>query len=142
MDGLSGAASIITVVGVALTSTQVLYNAVSGIRDAPETILQIASNLGSLSKLLQQLRESHESFHLSSDLEELVRKCAANLRTLEEKLGKLITSPESRVVRLWKSVKVLVQAKHLDKLADLVQQDVAALSLQLSIIEGYVFLQG
>ena len=142
MDGVSAAASVITVLGVALSSAQILYNAVSNIQDAPDAILRIASYLKSLSKLLQQLSAMHHSGSLANDLDELIRNCAAHLKTLKDKLGKLITSSGNRRVRLWKNIKYMVQEKHLEKLADLLQQDLAALLIQLSIIEGYAFANG
>ncbi len=137
MDCLSGAASIITVVGLALSSTQTIYHAVSNIRDGPRTIQQMLSGLQTLSSLLTQLLQSSDSFYLAADLQELVQGCATNLKRFEEQLGKLSLSADNKAKKLWKHAKVMLGSKDLERMASLIKQDVAALALQIQIIEGY-----
>ena len=131
------AASFITVVTLALRSTQVIYNTVSGFKNAPKTIKQMTSSLLDLSKLLEQLRDSSGSLHLAADLPDLISRCAENLRVLERKLGKLSLSTGKGAGRFWKNVKLMLQEKDLDRMSDLVRQHVEVLSLQLNILEGY-----
>lgn len=137
MDGLSGAASVLAVFSLALSSTQVIYNTVSGIKNAPTTIQHMISSLQDLSNLLEQLKGCTEQFHLAADLGGLVGKCAADLKEFEEKLAKLNTPADNKAVRLWKSIKVTLRERDLVKVSGLIQQHVAALSLQMQIIEGY-----
>ena len=137
MDCLSGAASIITVICLALSSTQTIYHAVSNIRDGPRTIPQMLSGLQILSSLLTQLLQSSDSFYLAADLQELVHGCAGNLKKFEEQLGKPFLSADNKAKKLWKHAKVMLGSKDLDRMATLIQQHVAALALQIQIIEGY-----
>ncbi|KAL9634727.1 MAG: hypothetical protein Q9164_003916, partial [Protoblastenia rupestris] len=136
MDGLSGAASVITVFGLALSSTKVIYSVVSGIKNGPKAIQQIMSSLQDLLKLLQQLIGCTDQFYLAADLEDSVGRCAQDLKAFEHQLAKLSLSADNRAVRVWKNVKATFQEKDLERMSALVQRHVAALSLQLQIVEG------
>ena len=137
MDGLSGAASVITVFGLALSSTREIYNVVSGIKSGPKAVQQIASTLKDLSDLLQQLTGCTDRFYLAADLEETVCKCARDLEALKHDLGKLSTTDTNRAVRLWKNVKVTLKERDLEQISARIQQHIIALSLRMQIIEGY-----
>ena len=135
---MDGAASVIAVVSLALGSAHVIYRTVSGIKNAPQTIQQMTSNLRDLSNLLQQLMGYSDSLYLAADLPELVGKCAENLKRFEGKLEKLSSPTDNRVGRLWKNVKATLQEKDLDRMSAVLQQHVAVLSLQMNLLEGYV----
>ena len=79
MDGLSGAASVIAVFGIALSSTQVIYNTLFG----PKAIQQMVSGLQDLSKILRQLTGCSDQLYLAADLEELAGRCARDLKAFE-----------------------------------------------------------
>ena len=67
-------------------------------------------------------------------------KCAADLKEFEEKLAKLSPLANNKAVKLWKNIKATLQERDLVKMSRLIQQHVAALSLQMQIIERYAFL--
>ena len=135
MDGLSGAASVIAVFGLALSSTQVIYNTVSGIRNGPKAIQQMVSSLQDLSKILQQLTRCSDQPYLVADLDELAGRCIRDLKAFEQQLAKLSSSGANTAVTLWRNVKVMLQEKDLERMSTLIQRHVAALSLQMQIIE-------
>ena len=135
MDGLSGAASVITIVSLALSSSQVIYNTVSGIRNGPENLEQLITGLQSLLSVLQQLQGSSDSLYLAVNLPEQVQRCAANLKSFEKKLERLSSSTYNKTANLCKNFKVVLQSKDLDRMVALIQQDVGTLSLQLQIIQ-------
>ena len=135
---MDGAASVIAVVSLALSSTKVLYDIVASIKHAPKSVSQIASYLRDLSSILQQLVGYSANLHLAADLPTLIERCAESLKTLETKLGKLSASDGSRAEIMWNNVKASFQERQLEKMATGLQQHVAALSLQLSILEGFV----
>ena len=137
MDGLSGAASVIAVFSLALSSTQVIYNTVRGIKNAPGVIQHMMSGLQDLSNLLKQLRGFTDRLYFAADLGGLVAKCAADLKEFEEKLAKLSPPANKKPVRLWKNIKATLQERDLEMMSGLIQRHVAALSLQMQIIEGY-----
>ena len=142
MDGLSGAASVITVFGLALSSTQAIYNIISGIKNGPNAIQSMKSSLQDLLKLLLQLRECTDQLYLAADLEGSVSKCVQDLRAFEHQLAKLCPwADSSRAVRFWNNVKAALQEKDLEMMSAMIQRHVAALSLQLQIIQGYSALE-
>ncbi|KAL8823587.1 MAG: hypothetical protein Q9191_005720 [Dirinaria sp. TL-2023a] len=132
---MDGAASVIAVISLALSSSQAIYNTVSGLKNAPRAIQQMVSNLRDLSILLQQLLSRGDSLHLAADLAEIVKKCAENLNEFQGKLTKLSSPTDNGAERLWKNVKALLQEKNLDRMSALLQQHVTILSLQMQIIE-------
>ena len=140
MDGLSGAASILTVFGLALGSTREIYKVVSSIRSGPKTLQQIVSTLKDLSDLLQQLTEYTDRFYLAADLEETVSKCARDLEAFKDDLAKLSTIDTNRAARLWKNVKVILKERDLEMMSARMQQHIVALSLRMQVIEGYSIL--
>lgn len=140
MDGLSGAASVLTVFGLALSSTREIYDVVSSIRSGPKTVQQIVSTLKDLSDLLQQLTGYTDRFYLAADLEETVSKCARDLEAFKGDLAKLSTTDTNRAVRLWKNVKVILQERDLEMISARIQQHIIALSLRMQVIEGYSIL--
>ena len=137
MDGLSGAASVITVVGLAVSSTQVIYNIISGIKNGPNAIHSMESSLQDLLKLLLQLKGSTDQLYLAVDLEGSVSKCVQDLKASEDQLAKLCPRVDSKAVRLWNNVKAALQEKDLERMSAMIQRHVTSLSLQLQIIEGY-----
>ena len=137
MDGLSGAASVITVFGVAVSSTQAIYNIISGIKHGPNAIQSMKSSLQDLLKLLLQLKGCTDQLYLAVDLESSVGKCVQDLKASEDQLAKLCPGADSRAVRLWNNIKAALQDKDLERMSAMIQRHIAALSLQLQIIEGY-----
>ena len=138
-ESMDGAASAITVVSLALSSTKVLYEIVASIKHAPKCVSQIALYLRDLSSILQQLVGYSANLHLAADLPTLIERFGESLKTLDAKLGKLSASDgNNRAELMWKNVKALLQERQLEKMATCLQQHVAALSLQLNVLEGFV----
>ena len=140
MDGLSGAASVIAVFGLAVGSTQAIYNIISGIKNGPHAIESMKSSLQDLLKLLLQLKGCTDQLYLAADLEGSVSKCVQDLRASGDQLAKLCPRADGRAVRFWNNVKAALQEKDLERMSAMIQRHVASLSLQLQIIEGYSHL--
>ena len=140
MDGLSGAASVLAISGLALSSTREIYKVVSSIRSGPKTVQQIVSTLKDLSDLLQQLTGCTDRFYLAADLEEMVSKCARDLATFKDDLAKLSTTNTNRAVSLWKNAKVILKERDLEMMSARIQQHILALSLRMQVIEGYIIV--
>lgn len=141
MDVLSGAASVIAVVGFALGSTQAIYDIISGIKKGPKVIESMKSSLQDLLKLLLQLKGCTDQVYLAADLEGSVSKCVQDLKASEDQLAKLCLGSDSRAVRFWNNIKAALQEKDLERMSAMIQRHVASLSLQLQIIEGYFALK-
>lgn len=141
MDGLSGAASVIAVFGLALSSTQAIYDIISGIKNGPNAIESMKSSLQNLLKLLLQLTGCTDQLYLAADLEGSISKCVQDLKASEHQLAKLCPRADSRPVRFWNNMKAALHEKDLERMSAMIQRHVAALSLQLQIIEGYSALE-
>ena len=137
MDGLSGAASVIAVFGIAVSSTHAIYDFISGIKNGPNAIQSMKSSLQDLLKLLLQLKGSTDQLYLAVDLEGSVSKCVQDLKACEDQLAKLCPRVDRKAVRFWNNVKAALQEKDLERMSAMIQRHVASLSLQLQIIEGY-----
>ena len=138
MEGLSGAASVLTVFGLALSSTREIYNVVSSIRSGPRTVQRMVSIVKDLLDLLQQLTGYTDRFYLAADLEETVSKCARDLEAFKDDLAKLSKTDTNKAVRLWKNVKVILKERDLEMMSARIQQHILALSLRMQVIEGCV----
>lgn len=136
---MDGAASAVTLVGLALHSTQVVYRIVSGIKNAPRTLHHLTTNLESLSKVLQQLNGFGDDLCLSSELPQLISGCARYMGEFEAKVSKLHSPKDKKGARLWKNVKATLQEKELDRMTALLHPHFMVLSLQTDIIKGCVF---
>ena len=135
---MDGAASVITVVGLALHSTRVVYKTMSGIKHAPRTLQRLTSNLRNLSNVLQQLNGFGDDLYLASELPQLIAACAQYMREFEVKVSKLCSPKDKTVSKIWKNIKATLQEDELDRMSALLQQHFALLSLQMSVIKGYV----
>ena len=136
---MDGAASIITVISLALSSAHCIVKALSGIKNAPHTVQQMSASVLTLSKLLEQLKAYSDGLHYAADLPDSIRKCYEDLGQLKKYVEEASTKKSNKVGRLKKNCKVMLQGREWDRRSALVQQHYAALSLQINIIEGYAY---
>ena len=136
---MDGAASIITVISLALSSAHCIVKALSGIKNAPHTVQQMSASVLTLSKLLEQLKAYSDSLHYAAGLPDSIRRCTEDLSRLKEYVEKASSKKSNKVGQLKKNCKVMLQGREWDRRSALVQQHYAALSLQINIIEGYVY---
>lgn len=136
---MDGAASIITFISLALSSTRCIVKALSGIKNAPHTVQQMSATIITLSKTLEQLKAYSDSLHYAAELPDSIRRCTEDLRRLEEYVEEMSPKTSNKIGRLKKSCKVMLQGREWDRNSALVQQHYAALSLQINIIEGYAY---
>lgn len=139
---MDGAASGIAVVSLALTSIKVIYKTVSTIKNAPQKLQQVTSNLCHLSFTLEQLKQNGDHWGLVEGLTVLIGECADNLKNFERKLNKLSSSSNNKVKMLWNNIKIALQEQDLDQMSSLLQQYTSLLSLKLeSLMECVFFLK-
>ena len=136
---MDGVASIITVISLALSSAHGIIKALSGIKNAPHTVQQMSATVLTLSKLLDQLKTYSDSLHYAADLPDSIRRCTEDLGRLKEYVEKASLQKSNKVGQLKKNCKAMLEGRERDRRSALVQQHYAALSLQINIIEGYVY---
>ena len=137
MDVVSGAASVLTLAGLALSSTREIYKFVSSIKNGPRIIRQLTTILESLLKLLENIETCTDPLYPVSELAESVSKCARELETLKVELGKLHTIDTNRAIKLWRKIKTVLKEQDLERMSGVIHQHVAALSIRIQMIEGY-----
>ncbi|KAK0509564.1 hypothetical protein JMJ35_007958 [Cladonia borealis] len=133
---MDGAASIITFISLALSSTHCILKALSGIKNAPHTVQQVSASVLTLLKLLEQLKAYSDSLHYAADLPDSIKRCAEDLSWLKEYVEKASSEKSNKVGQLKKNCMVMLQGREWDRRSALVQQHYTALSLQIGIIEG------
>ena len=137
MEAIAGAASFVS---LALTATHGIYQTLSGIKDAPQTIQRLSSSVLTLFKLLRQLETSEDDLHLATDLPSLVDHCTEDLQKLEMRLVKSELKSSSKARQLKRNFTVMLQERQWDKDLALIDRHCAALSLQLNIIARYYWV--
>ena len=137
-DDMDGAASTIAVLSFALNSIKVIYNTVSTIKNAPQKLQQMTSNLGHLSFTLERLKGRGGDWGLVEGLPLLISECAKNLENFERKLNKLSSLSDNRAKRLWNNVKTMLQDEDLNQMSSFVQQYASLLSLKMDSLIEYV----
>ena len=131
---MDGAASIITVISLALSSSQAIYKTVSGFKNAPQIVQRTLTYLFDLSNILRRLKENSDRLYSATSLSQLITKCAQTLQWFEAKLAKLSPITSKRVERLWKNIKAMLQEKNLNRMAALLQQHISALSFEMQYL--------
>jgi hypothetical protein len=72
-DGLSIAAGVIAVAGLAYTSSKMVYQVISDIRDAPQTFLNLNTDIGALYQTIHSLQQELEKEDKDAALSEAQR---------------------------------------------------------------------
>ena len=121
MEAVGGAASVITVVTLALQSTKIIYEVVSSIKHGSDDINRLARATSNLEKLLtitQRLAEHAKGTNnvgegkLLEELTPLVDQCADALREIPPKLARLQKdSRDRRLQKAGKYAKVYLDTK-------------------------------
>lgn len=137
MDGVSSAASIVTVLGLSLQSIKVIYRVVSGVEDGKEAVQHTLYILKSLEDLLQQLITLGTGFESHAHLQVLIQNCAKDLKKFEKKVGKVrMSSSDNKLSRAWTGFKTSLRKNEVTQMGNILQTHVSLLLLQLSILQG------
>ena len=136
MDGVSGAASVITVVGMALTSVKIMHETISKVRDGPNIVVRTALALEDLQKLLERIRGMNARLPSSNtDLQGLIQRCATGLKAFEKKIGGLRILPtDKRSGKAWKRVKTVLKQDDFQQMWEMINQQIRALNLGLQMV--------
>ena len=137
---MDGATSFIGVVGFALASTKVVYQTVTGVRDAPEIAAQTSSRLQAMSNILEELKLHNQP--LSPSVLNIVQQYYGEIKKYSDNLERRQLLPTDNIVRrILKRTKIHLQVDDLDRIRQLTHHRLAELQAHLSIIERYVCLE-
>ena len=139
MDGVSIGASLIGILGFALSSIKVVYSTISEIRDGPKIVADAASALSDLQSFLGQLVRLTPRLTDIGDLQILISKCASDLESLQIKVEALLVLPsEKKLGKIWKRVKTMLKEEDFRRIWIIIRQHHSALSSQLQTLNWWV----
>ncbi|KAK3902849.1 hypothetical protein C8A05DRAFT_33423 [Staphylotrichum tortipilum] len=134
MDAISGGASVLAFITLAIQSAKTISVLLAGIKDAPDSVQCTAETVSMLQWALEQLAQCQQTSGaaLPQRIEDQVKTCSHNLATFASTLGKLQTlDTDGRGRRVWKRVKAVFDEKELDKMTRIMAAHSSALSLSL-----------
>ena len=142
MDAVGGTASILALVGFALQSTKTIYQAISGIKNGPEQVQKLASAVHNLQLVLEQISTCQAVKLAGTEtnlkvITDLIEACNKNVSRYENKLTKVrISLNDKKVGKAWKKIKAVLQENDLQRMWTEVNNHVAALGLQLNLLQS------
>lgn len=141
MEALGGAASVITVIALALQSTKVIYEFTSSISHGSDGIARLTAAIGNLQKLLEDTKllaehaertNSVADGNLPEKVKPIVDQCANDLRETSRKLYHLQKDPkDGRWKRAKKHAKVYLDTKEVTEIWNTVNHYVELLGFCL-----------
>ena len=119
---MGAVASIITVANVALQSSRVVYETISGIKNGPDEVKELASELQQLCYLLRQVTEISDKMDDRdatniSELQVVIGQCRQTLDSFQKQCDKLgVSSNDGRLSTAWKRVKLVVKKEDFQRM--------------------------
>lgn len=119
---MGAVASIIAVSTAALQSSRVVYETISGIKNAPDEVKELASGVQQLCHLLRQVTEMSDKMDdrdatSISELQIVMDQCRQNLDRFQKKCDKLaISSTDGKLSMAWKRVKLVVKKEDFQRM--------------------------
>jgi len=139
-EGIGAAASILTFIGVALKATITVHEVISGIKDGPHYVQNLAAAVQNLRTVLTQLRNSTALKQAGATfdfgpLQRLMRDCRDDVVSYEAVLGRLSISAADKknTGKAWKKIKTVLKEKDLGRMIA-VNHHVSEIIVQLSLL--------
>lgn len=125
MEAVGFGASILTVVAAAISASKSIHDILTAIKDGPEIIGFLNSEVFQLEVILQRLLQVASSIAESTDrpeLEHLVKRCKDDLVRFEAKIHQLdVSRAHGCRGRLWRKLKHRLERKDLSQIRHVVQ---------------------
>ncbi|MCJ1269365.1 hypothetical protein MMC22_009257, partial [Lobaria immixta] len=122
MEGLGVAAGVAGLLTLAIQSSKVIWETLSGIKEAPadvERLITVVSNLRFLLDQLEELWKKNDldGGTLSKDFEVVINACAFDLDQFRKQVSRLQASPDKKTWRkTWRSFKSVLEKEKLDSI--------------------------
>jgi hypothetical protein len=110
---MDATASVVSLVSFTIKSVVVIRQAITSIKEGPETLTSVAKDAHLLQHILQRL-ESSPAAQGSQDaaFQETIKSCAADVTSMTRKLDEFDFKPGDRTgIKLWKSAKSVFKEK-------------------------------
>jgi hypothetical protein len=136
-DTMDAAASVITVIGAAITSAKTINDILSSIKHAPHDVKSLIEGVAQLQHILERLQQVPLSKSPKVDVAELknqAAKCRADLDIEALNLQKLdVSLVNSRAGRTWRRVKFAFSGKEVERIRNMVQGHTSLLNVRLTM---------
>ena len=141
MDGISAAASILTVLEAGFQSAVWVHKTLSAMERAPTVVTSLTADLSVLQSLLLQLKNCDMvKIDANNSLKVAISRCADDLRHFAHDLGSLtINSDNGQAGKLWKRIRTVSREHALRDAQDRMQRHVQVLTLGLNVIQRYCY---
>lgn len=140
MEALGTVASIIAVTTVALRSSTTVYETIRGIKNGPEEVKELASEVQQLCHLLRQVAKMSKKIDdrdgtSMSELQSVIDKCRQNLDDFHKRFDKFeISSNERKLTKAWTRAKLVVQKEDFRRMSRIVSHYVNVLGVHVNLI--------
>lgn len=140
MEAIGAGASIIAITTVALQSSRAVYETISGIKNGPDEVKELASEVQQLCHLLRQVTEISSKMDdrdaiSISELQTVIGQCRQNLDGFQKQFDKLkVSSNDRRLSKAWKRVKLVVKKEDFQRMWRTVSHYVNILGRHLDLI--------
>ncbi len=134
MDAVSGGASVLAFITLAIQSAKTVSDFLTGIKDAPDNVRRAAASASMLQQVLEQLAQCLQASGVgfARDIETMIRECSNNLAAFAAKLVKLeILDTDGRGRQAWKRVKTVLNENEIEKRTKLMVTHSSILGLSL-----------
>lgn len=139
MEAISGGASVLAFIGIALKSTESVYKTISGIQDAPEKVQRLSSATEDLQSILRQLSSLFEPPNAAQSFdafESAIKKCESDLAFLSKKLSTLQnTAGDRKWKTAWKRIKAMLEKEDVQEMWTTVHHHVTVLGVYLGLLQ-------
>lgn len=147
MDGISGVASVVAVVSLALQlagTAQDIKNFISSIQDAPKELDRLASQLDQFSKVASSIKMVLErQEELGHDVNSFIRQnifgalqsCNQEMLKMGELVDKArkLENGQTKLSRTWNSIRLAFKKEYIEKLEAKLAQSTLALGISLTL---------
>lgn len=139
MEGLGVAAGVAGILTLAIQSSKVIRDTLSGIKEASADVERLITVVSNLRLLLDQLEElwkknDLDGGTLSKDFEVVINACAFDLDQFRKQVSRLQASPDKKTWRrTWRSLKSVLEKEKLDSMRMVILQHHSALEGHLAL---------
>jgi len=137
MEAIGVGASVLAFLTLGLSSTKVVYELISSIKDGGMHVKQIKGEIQGLQLTLERLSRCRHIAELRDEaLAARIKACDDDMKVYATKLRELaVSGTESRLGKQWKKVKIALSDKDLTRMSAVVVGHTTALSLYLNATE-------
>ena len=142
MDPVSGTASVLTLLGLALGTAKFIHQVISSIKNGPLPLQTFIREVETLQKILEQFL-AYQGQAPSSGVEleivtDLVNACHDDLRRFKTEIKKAQYSTGTKAEIMWKRIRSTIRNKDVQRMEQDIHRHATKLGHQLNSLQQYV----